>query len=169
MQVRVNRTTPQNSPRLRPQRHQMSIRLTAQSRRSPDTLRSTNNLLRCLPNPSVGCLITSQVSLSDVFNSKHAHRTHSCPHSLTRRRPGEVAMHVGKAISSSTSEEAHDLRAQWERGAPCACLPEVPRPSQPRTDRRPPPAVRGAARPPSPTQADHRGAQQDPGPHHAEV
>ncbi len=91
------------------------------------------------------------------------------PPSLCRRCPGEAAVYVGEVISSSTSKEAHDLRTCREHGALFARLPEVPRPSQPCSNGRALPAVRDATCPPPPPQPNHRGAQQDPGPHHAEV
>lgn len=86
------------------------------------------------------------------------------PSSVRRRHPGEVAVHVVQVFSSSTSKEVPDLRTCRGHGAHSARLPEVP-PSQPCSNGRALPAVRAAP----PPQADHRGAQQDPGPHHAEV
>lgn len=86
-----------------------------------------------------------------------------------RRRPGEVTMYVSEAVSSSTSKEAHDLRTCREHGALFARLPEVSRPCQPCSNGRAPPAVRDATCHPPPAQQNHRGAQQDTGPHHAEV
>lgn len=98
------------------------------------------------------------------------HVSPSITSSLSRRRhPCEVAVHVQQAVSSSTSEEAPDLSSCRERGALSSCLPEVPRPTQPRRDGRTLAAVRGAAGIAAPPQQDHRGTQQDACSHHAEV
>lgn len=78
-------------------------------------------------------------------------------------------MHVHEAIASSTSKEDHDLRTCRGHGALFAHLPEVLRPLRARFSKWAPGAVRCAARPAAPAQPHHRGAQQDPGPHHAEV
>lgn len=170
--VRVNRTTPKNPSRLRPQRSPVCIRLTVLNRRSPDLQRYTNNLLRYHPNPSTGYLITLQVGLSPWLMIAYVTR---CMYVLShlpspcRRCPGEVAVYVDEVISSSTSKEAHDLRTCREHGALFARLPKMPRPSQPCSNGRALPAVRDATCPPPPTQPNHRGAQQDAGPHHAEV
>lgn len=98
-----------------------------------------------------------------------AHLILSHPPSLCRWRPSEAALHVSQIISSSTSKEALDLRTCREHGASFARLPEVPRPSQPCSNGRALPAVRDSTCRPPPPQPNHRGAQQDSGPHHAEV
>lgn len=175
VRVHVIRTTPQNPSRLRPRRSPVHIRLKAQNQRSPDLLCYTNNLLRCHPNPSTGYLTTLQVRLSSCMLII-GHMWHMCAHlilshplSLCRWRPGEAAVHVSQIISSSTSKEALDLRTCREHGASFTRLPEVPRPSQPCSNGRALPAVRDSTCRPPPTQPNHRGAQQDSGPHHAEV
>lgn len=117
-----------------------------------------------LPNHITG---TSLVHAHHECQMTRARPEH--PASPCRRRPGEAAVHVDEIITSSTSKEASDLRTCREHGALRAHLPEVLRPSQPRSDGRALPAVRVAVRSSSPAQPDHRGAQQDPGPHHAEV
>lgn len=118
-----------------------------------------------LPNHITGAFDTLHVH-SCISDSRLIPRR---PPPRCRRSPGEVAMYVGEAISSSTSKEAHDLRTCREHGALFARLPEVPRPSQPCSNGRALAAVRDTARSSPPAQPDHRGAQQDPGPHHAEV
>lgn len=166
---RVNRTMARNPTRLHPRRSPLCIRVTALNQHSPDLLRYTNNLLRYRPNPSTGYLITLQVRASScTLTVVYLTLSHTHPPSrFCRRRPGEVAVHVDEVISSSTSKEAHDLRTCREHGALLARLPEVPRPSQPCSNGRALPAVRGCSSPHA--QPNHRGAQQDPGPHHAEV
>ena len=78
---------------------------------------------------------------------------------VCRRCPCEAALHVIPVIFSSTSQEAFDLRTRGLADG----LPEVPRAAGQslRT------VWHAAGSPPS--QPHHRGAQQDPGPHHAEV
>lgn len=163
---RVSRT----SARPRPQRRQQRVRQTARSRRSSDLHPFTNSPLLCHPNPSTGFLITSQVRSPPPDHTGDP--SPSDPSAfyfsvLSRRRPHQVTVLVHQAISSSTIEEAPDLCPCGAHGAVPAGLPEVPRPFQPCTCGGALAAVPTAA--PPPAQPDHRGTQQNPGPHHAEV
>lgn len=119
-----------------------------------------------LPNHITGALV---ILNSYTSESGRAFLILLLPHFRCRRRPREVAVYVGEAVSSSTSKEAHDLRTCREHGALYSRLPEVPRPCQPCSNGRAPSAVWDTTCPPPPAQPDHRGTQQDPGPHHAEV
>lgn len=172
--VHVHRTTHRNPSRLRPRRSPLCIRLKVLNRHSLDLQCYTNNLLRYHPNPSPDYLITLQVhsllcTFSYISDSVRAFLILPYPHFCCRRWPNEVAVYVGEVISSSTSKEAYDICTCWEHGALFARLPEVPRPCQPCSNGRAPPAVRDTTCPPPPAQPNHRGTQQDPGPHHAEV
>lgn len=60
----ATRKTPRSRFRLRPQGGLAPTRLTTASRCRPETWRCTSSRPHCCPNPSAGCPITSQVSLS---------------------------------------------------------------------------------------------------------
>lgn len=174
--VHVHRTTHRSPSRLHPLRSPLCIPLTVRNLHSPDLQHYPNNLLRYHPNPSPGYPITLQVCSSfDVCMFSYildwlcAFLMLLHPRFRYRRRPCEVAVYVAEAVSSSTSKEAYNLRTCGEHGALFARLPKVPCPCQPCSNGRAPPAVRDAACPPPPAQQNHRGAQQDTGPHHAEV
>lgn len=118
-----------------------------------------------LPNHITGELYIT-VTLHTLVQPAHSTPP---PHPLCRRWPGEAAVHDSEDVASSTSKEAHDLRTFSGHGAPFACLPEVPRTSQSRSDGWAPPSVRHTSRSPPSPQPHHRGAQQDTGAHYAEV